>query len=185
MSIVTVKAVNHGGRGGSELAPIGWISSKVEIVTNARISPTSLIDASEACHRSEWFKHHPRLPDRSLTPIEGDRQRGSGRDEGSRHIPSPPPLRVKCDDLNAASRAAARRLGFSYEGTTRQATVYKGRSRDTAWYSIIDSEWPALRGAFEAWLDPGNFDSAGRQRSRLSDLTCVLSRMPERVDARG
>ena len=91
----------------------------------------------------------------------------------------------KCDDLNAASRAAARRLGFSYEGTTRQATVYKGRSRDTAWYSIIDTEWPALRGAFEAWLDPGNFDSAGRQRSRLSDLTCVLSRMPERVDARG
>jgi hypothetical protein len=85
----------------------------------------------------------------------------------------------KCDDLNAASRAAARRLGFSYEGTTRQATVYKGRSRDTAWYSIIDTEWPALRGAFEAWLDPGNFDSAGRQRSRLSDLTCVPN--PRRV----
>jgi RimJ/RimL family protein N-acetyltransferase len=88
----------------------------------------------------------------------------------------------KCDDLNAASRAAARRLGFSNEGTTRQATVYKGRTRDTAWHSIIDTEWPALREAFEAWLDPGNFDSAGQQRSRLSDLTSVLSRKPERVD---
>ena len=88
----------------------------------------------------------------------------------------------KCDDLNAASRAAARRLGFSYEGTFRQATVYKGRNRDTAWYSIIDTEWPTLRRAFEVWLDPGNFESAGRQRSRLSDLTRVLSRRPERVD---
>jgi RimJ/RimL family protein N-acetyltransferase len=88
----------------------------------------------------------------------------------------------KCDELNAASRAAARRLGFSYEGTTRQATVYKGRNRNTAWYSIIDTEWPAVREAFQAWLDPGNFDSAGRQRSRLSDLTSVLSRKPERVD---
>jgi RimJ/RimL family protein N-acetyltransferase len=82
----------------------------------------------------------------------------------------------KCDDLNAPSRAAARRLGFSYEGTFRQATVYKGRNRDTAWYSVIDAEWPALREAFETWLDPGNFDSAGQQRRRLSDLTGVLSR---------
>lgn len=82
----------------------------------------------------------------------------------------------KCDDLNAPSRAAARRLGFSYEGTFRQATVYKGRNRDTAWYSVIDAEWPAVREAFEAWLDPGNFDSAGRQRRRLSDLTGALSR---------
>ena len=88
----------------------------------------------------------------------------------------------KCDDLNAASRAAARRFGFTYEGTLRQVTVYKGRSRDTAWYSIIDTEWPALLKAFEAWLDPGNFDSEGRQRSRLSDLTSVRSRKPERVD---
>ena len=88
----------------------------------------------------------------------------------------------KCDELNAASRLAARRLGFSYEGTTRQATVYKGRNRNTAWFSIIDTEWPALRDAFEAWLDPGNFDSAGRQLSRLSDLTGALSRKPERID---
>jgi RimJ/RimL family protein N-acetyltransferase len=84
----------------------------------------------------------------------------------------------KCDELNAASRLAARRLGFSHEGTFRQATVYKDRNRDTAWFSIIDTEWPALRDAFEAWLDPGNFDSAGRQLSRLSDLTSALRRKP-------
>jgi RimJ/RimL family protein N-acetyltransferase len=74
----------------------------------------------------------------------------------------------KCDALNAASRRAAERLGFSYEGTFRQATVYKGRSRDTAWYSVIDAEWPARRRAFEAWLDPSNFDAAGRQRRPLA-----------------
>lgn len=77
----------------------------------------------------------------------------------------------KCDTLNAASRASAQRLGLSFEGVFRQATVYKGRSRDTAWFAAIDSEWPALRTAFEAWLAPGNFDSAGRQRTSLSDLT--------------
>src|SRR5256714_4871905 len=75
----------------------------------------------------------------------------------------------KCDALNAASRAAAQRLGLSFEGIFRQATVYKGRSRDTAWYAAIDTEWPALRKAFLAWLDPSNFDSQGRQRTRLSD----------------
>jgi RimJ/RimL family protein N-acetyltransferase len=76
----------------------------------------------------------------------------------------------KCDSLNAASRAAALRLGFRYEGLFRQATVYKGRSRDTAWFSIVDSEWPALRTAFEHWLDPGNFDAAGRQQVALAQL---------------
>jgi len=73
----------------------------------------------------------------------------------------------KCDALNAPSRAAAQRLGFRYEGLFRQATVYKGRSRDTAWFSIIDREWPALRAAFEQWLDPANFDIDGRQRQSL------------------
>jgi RimJ/RimL family protein N-acetyltransferase len=76
----------------------------------------------------------------------------------------------KCDSLNAASRAAAERLGFRYEGLFRQAVVYKGRNRDTAWFSILDSEWPALRQAFERWLDPANFDAGGRQRVRLADL---------------
>jgi len=77
----------------------------------------------------------------------------------------------KCDALNAASRAAAQRLGFSYEGIFRQARVSKGRNRDTAWYACIDREWPALDRAFSAWLDPSNFDANGRQRTRLSDLT--------------
>jgi RimJ/RimL family protein N-acetyltransferase len=80
----------------------------------------------------------------------------------------------KCDSQNEASRAAAQRFGFSFEGIFRQATVYKGRNRDTAWYSVIDSEWPALEVAFLKWLDSSNFDSDGRQRTRLSDLTASL-----------
>jgi RimJ/RimL family protein N-acetyltransferase len=80
----------------------------------------------------------------------------------------------KCDALNAASRAAAQRLGLSFEGTFRQATVYKERNRDTAWYAAIDAEWPALHDAFSAWLAPSNFDGAGRQRSKLSDLTAPI-----------
>ncbi|HYG84673.1 MAG TPA: GNAT family protein [Azospirillum sp.] len=73
----------------------------------------------------------------------------------------------KCDSLNAPSRAAAERLGFTYEGLFRQALIYKDRNRDTAWFSIIDTEWPALKARFERWLDPANFDEAGRQRTRL------------------
>jgi len=76
----------------------------------------------------------------------------------------------KCDSLNAASRRAAERLGFTFEGIFRQAIVYKGRNRDTAWYSIVDKEWPALGAAFRAWLDPANFDADGRQRRSLADL---------------
>jgi RimJ/RimL family protein N-acetyltransferase len=76
----------------------------------------------------------------------------------------------KCDSLNAPSRAAAERLGFRYEGLFRQATIYKGRNRDTAWFSIIDREWPALRAAYAAWLDPSNFDGQGKQRRSLSQL---------------
>jgi len=75
----------------------------------------------------------------------------------------------KCDSLNAPSRAAAQRLGFRFEGIFRQAVVYKGRTRDTAWYSVIDSEWPGRRAAFEAWLAPANFDGQGRQRRRLAE----------------
>jgi len=76
----------------------------------------------------------------------------------------------KCDDLNAPSRAAAQRLGFRFEGVFRQAIVYKGRNRDTAWFSIIDGEWPGLKAAFERWLDPANFDGDGRQRQALSSF---------------
>jgi RimJ/RimL family protein N-acetyltransferase len=74
----------------------------------------------------------------------------------------------KCDSLNSASRRAAERLGFSFEGLFRQATIYKGRNRDTAWYSVIDREWPALRSAFRRWLSPSNFGPDGGQRKRLN-----------------
>ena len=74
----------------------------------------------------------------------------------------------KCDDLNAPSRRAAERLGFTFEGVFRQATLYKGRNRDTAWYSVLDSEWPRLRAGYERWLAPTNFDGAGAQRESLS-----------------
>jgi RimJ/RimL family protein N-acetyltransferase len=73
----------------------------------------------------------------------------------------------KCDALNAPSRAAAERLGFSYEGTFRQASVIKGRNRDTAWYSVIDTEWPELRDRLKVWLAPENFDGHGRQVTSL------------------
>lgn len=82
----------------------------------------------------------------------------------------------KCDALNTPSRRAAQRLGFSFEGIFRQATVYKNRTRDTAWYSVIDSEWPALEACFTRWLAPENFDTDGRQRVSLSELTRPLLR---------
>ncbi len=77
----------------------------------------------------------------------------------------------KCDACNEPSRVAAARLGFTYEGRFRNAMVYKGRNRDTDWFSITDAEWPRIRAAHEAWLDPANFDEAGEQRTRLGDLT--------------
>ncbi|HDX8341277.1 TPA: GNAT family N-acetyltransferase [Aeromonas dhakensis] len=77
----------------------------------------------------------------------------------------------KCNALNKPSWQAALRLGFSYEGTFRQSRVDKGRTRDTAWFSVIDSEWLALQACFARWLAPDNFDERGRQRLRLSELT--------------
>lgn len=76
----------------------------------------------------------------------------------------------KCDALNVPSRAAALRLGFQFEGIFRQLTMYKGRNRDTAWFAIIDKEWSKLEVAFEAWLDPQNFDENGQQRACLSSF---------------
>ena len=76
----------------------------------------------------------------------------------------------KCDSLNEPSRRAAERYGFRYEGIFRQAVVYKGRNRDTAWFSITDGEWPALRAALEAWLAPENFGEDGMQRQSLSAM---------------
>jgi RimJ/RimL family protein N-acetyltransferase len=83
-------------------------------------------------------------------------------------------LEWKCNALNARSRRAAERFGFLYEGTFRQHMVVKGRNRDTAWYAIIDRDWPHVRAAFDAWLDPDNFDSEGVQRRSLEDLRANL-----------
>lgn len=76
----------------------------------------------------------------------------------------------KCNALNAPSRAAALRYGFQFEGVLRQHMIAKGRNRDTAYYSILDSEWPRVRKALEAWLAPDNFDGEGRQKQRLQDI---------------
>jgi RimJ/RimL family protein N-acetyltransferase len=76
----------------------------------------------------------------------------------------------KCDSLNEPSRRAAERFGFVYEGVFRQHMVVKGRNRDTAWFSIVDGEWPAVRAGFEAWLSPENFDEESRQRKSLRDI---------------
>ncbi len=76
----------------------------------------------------------------------------------------------KCDDLNAPSMRAAERFGFTYEGTFRQATHYKGRNRDTAWYAMIDADWPENRSAFTKWLSPDNFDDAGEQKATLQEI---------------
>ena len=76
----------------------------------------------------------------------------------------------KCDSLNEPSRRAAERLGFTYEGLFRQALVYKGRNRDTAWYAMIDSDWPAIRTGYEGWFDPANFDERGHQKQSLASF---------------
>ena len=79
----------------------------------------------------------------------------------------------KCDNANEASKRAAERFGFVYEGLFRQDMVRKGANRDTAWYSTIDKEWPAVRAGFERWLDPGNFDANGRQISSLTAMRAL------------
>lgn len=77
----------------------------------------------------------------------------------------------KCDNANEPSKTAAKRFGFTYEGLFRQHLIVKGKNRDTAWFSVIDTEWPALNMAYRSWLDPSNFDDQGLQQSALSDLT--------------
>jgi RimJ/RimL family protein N-acetyltransferase len=79
-------------------------------------------------------------------------------------------LEWKCNALNTASRRAAERFGFSFEGVFRKHMVVKGHNRDTAWYAIVDDEWPMVREAFERWLAPENFDDSGRQRQTLGEL---------------
>ncbi|GGC63658.1 GNAT family N-acetyltransferase [Chelatococcus reniformis] len=81
----------------------------------------------------------------------------------------------KCNDLNAPSKRAAARFGFVYEGLFRQHMVVKGANRDTAWFSIVDGEWPAVDAAFRAWLAPDNFDAEGRQRRGLAEVRAELT----------
>jgi RimJ/RimL family protein N-acetyltransferase len=73
----------------------------------------------------------------------------------------------KCDALNTPSKSAAERFGFQFEGLWRQATMYKGRNRDTTWYAVIDKDWPQIKAAYQAWLDLSNFDKDGAQKSSL------------------
>ena len=82
----------------------------------------------------------------------------------------------KCDALNAPSIAAAERLGFTFEGVFRQATIFRERNRDTAWFAIVDRDWKQLESCYERWLAPGNFDAAGAQRESLSALTAPFVR---------
>ncbi len=77
----------------------------------------------------------------------------------------------KCDALNAPSRKAAERFGFTYEGHFRRAVIVKGRSRDTTWFAMVDEDWPKVKAAYERWLDPANFDASGQQKTSLGDLT--------------
>jgi RimJ/RimL family protein N-acetyltransferase len=87
-------------------------------------------------------------------------------------------LEWKCNSLNQASRRAAERFGFQFEGVFRSHMVVKGRNRDTAWYAITDQDWPAVRAGFETWLDPANFDPQGRQRRALAELIDEARRSP-------
>ncbi len=81
---------------------------------------------------------------------------------------------VKCNALHRASRRAALRLGFTFEGVFRQHMIVKGRNRDTAWFAMLDTEWPVVKGALEAWLDPANFDADGREKSPLAARKAAL-----------
>lgn len=85
-------------------------------------------------------------------------------------------LEWKCDDRNQPSKRAAERLGFRYEGLFRQHMIVKGRNRDTAWYSILDSDWPTVKAGFDAWLAPENFDAEGRQRRGLTEMRESLAK---------
>ena len=80
----------------------------------------------------------------------------------------------KCDALNAPSRAAALRFGFAFEGIFRKHMIVKGRSRDTAWFALTEDDWPRAKAAFDAWLEPANFDAEGRQKRRLEDIRAAL-----------
>lgn len=91
----------------------------------------------------------------------------------------------KCDSTNLKSNRAAQRFGFTFEGTFRQHMLYKGRNRDTNWYSVVDSEWPAIKAAHEEWLSPTNFDATGTQLKSLSKMTAAVHRARDEQQPRG
>lgn len=134
----------------------------VGVASYLRIMPASGTIEVGHIHYSERLKTTPAATEAMFLMMKGAFDLGYRRYEW------------KCDALNAASRRAAQRLGLSYEGVFRQATVYKQRNRDTAWYAAIDAEWPELRQSFLQWLAPGNFNGRGKQRTRLSELTCPI-----------
>jgi RimJ/RimL family protein N-acetyltransferase len=80
----------------------------------------------------------------------------------------------KCDNLNSKSKAAAKRFGFEYEGTFKQATIYKGRTRDTCWFGMTDAHWANIQACYQAWLAPDNFDAQGQQKQRLTDMMACM-----------
>ena len=129
------------------------------VASYLRITPASGSIEVGHIHYSPRLRRHPAATEAMFLMMQRAFELGYRRYEW------------KCDALNAPSRAAAQRLGLSFEGIFRQATVYKNRNRDTAWYAAIDTEWPALREAFQSWLAASNFDANGQQRSRLTDLT--------------
>jgi RimJ/RimL family protein N-acetyltransferase len=139
----------------------------IESRTNRAVGTAALmrIDPTHGSIEVGWITFSPRL---KRTPVATESMyllmRVAFDDLGYRRY------EWKCDSLNAPSRAAALRYGFTFEGIFRNAVIYKGRNRDTAWYSITDYEWPRVRSAFQAWLDPSNFDEQGHQRQRLQDL---------------
>jgi RimJ/RimL family protein N-acetyltransferase len=134
-------------------------SQPVGVASYLRITPASGSIEVGHLHYSPRLQRHPAATEAMYLMMQWAFEAGYRRYEW------------KCDALNAPSRAAALRLGLSFEGIFRQATVYKSRNRDSAWYAAIDAEWPALRAAYQTWLDPNNFDAAGQQRQRLTDLT--------------
>ncbi|MCC7242291.1 MAG: GNAT family N-acetyltransferase [Acidobacteria bacterium] len=142
-------------------------ASQVGIASYLRITPASGVIQVGHIHYSPRLQQTPAATEAMYLMMRRAFELGYRRCEW------------KCDALNAPSRRAAQRLGFSFEGVFRQAIVTKGRSRDTAWYACLDREWPALRDAFERWLAPANFDDEGRQRESLSSLTAPL------LEARG
>ncbi len=130
----------------------------VGVASYLRITPAAGSIEVGHVHFSEALKRHPAATAAMFLMMDHAFSLGYRRYEW------------KCDALNAASQRAAKRLGFTFEGVFRHSNVYRSRNRDTAWFSIIDTEWATLRQAYLAWLAPENFDSDGRQKRSLGEL---------------